>query len=46
MSQKRLELSYNLPIVFAHMETYKHKTDGVIFTSEPAEYHFGTSMKM
>ncbi len=46
MTQKRLELSYNLPLVFEQMELYHHKTDGVIFTSEVAPYTIGTCSKM
>lgn len=46
MSQKRLELAYNIPIVFEQMEGYKHKTDGVIFTAENAPYTLGTCNKM
>ncbi|KAJ3000667.1 Dcp1p-Dcp2p decapping enzyme complex alpha subunit [Globomyces sp. JEL0801] len=44
--QKRLELSYQLPIVFRHMQSYQHETDGVIFTSAVAPYTFGTCDKM
>ena len=46
MTQKRLELAYNLPVVFEQMESYHHKTDGVIFTSESAPYMLGTCPKM
>jgi mRNA guanylyltransferase len=46
MTQKRLELAYNLPVVFQVMESYRHKTDGVIFTSAGAPYELGTCEKM
>jgi mRNA guanylyltransferase len=46
LSQKRLELSYHLPLVFNHMKTYKHNTDGVMFTSAIAPYVLGTCDKM
>nr|KAJ3421908.1 Dcp1p-Dcp2p decapping enzyme complex alpha subunit [Polyrhizophydium stewartii] len=46
MVQKRLEMSYNIATVFEHMRGYKHKTDGVIFTSAVAPYMSGTCPKM
>jgi mRNA guanylyltransferase len=46
ISQKRLESSYHVPIVFDHMKKYGHGTDGVIFTSAIAQYTFGTCDKM
>ncbi|KAI8912423.1 mRNA capping enzyme alpha subunit and guanylyltransferase [Gorgonomyces haynaldii] len=46
MSLKRLESSYNLPRVFEQMQTYKHKTDGIIFTAEMAPYEAGTCEKI
>lgn len=46
MALKRLELSYNIGTVFKHIESYRHKTDGLMFTSANAPYDLGTCQKM
>lgn len=44
--QKKVEPSYHLDRVFKQIQEYKHESDGLIFTSADAGYHFGTCETM
>ncbi|KAJ1679587.1 Dcp1p-Dcp2p decapping enzyme complex alpha subunit [Spiromyces aspiralis] len=43
---KRMEFSYGVPKIFQDMQSLKHKSDGLIYTSVMAPYAAGTCKKM